>query len=131
MKITLLPTAATTLAAALLAIALVGTAQARCKVYPTRGENRSGAIGGMLDSRGQDSIEASDAHDCVRDTDPRTPPKPNPTRPAGPATTPTTPTATTPVVGTPGQTATRPPAPPLPKVELCDRKPSLPQCRTN
>ena len=50
------------------AIAMAGfsvNASALCKTYPTRAENRSGAIGEILDERGVPEIEASDEQPCV------------------------------------------------------------------
>ena len=59
-------------------IAMAGfsvNAAALCKVYPTRGENRSGAIGGYLDEIGVPEIGASDEAPCVPDP-PDTPDEP-------------------------------------------------------
>lgn len=61
------------------AIAMAGfsvNASALCKTYPTRGENRSGAIGGILDERDVPAIEASDEQPCVPD-------RPDPAEPKG------------------------------------------------
>jgi hypothetical protein len=68
----------------LIAAAIFGSfsvnANALCKEYPTRAENRNGAIGGKLDDRGLDAIGASGEQPCRKDgpETPKHPPKKGP-----------------------------------------------------
>jgi hypothetical protein len=98
-----------------LAIAWATGAHAACKEYPTGGENRTGAIGDILNDRNQDAVGGSNEQPCRRDEPPAKKP---------PATVHTPPPPPPP----PPHHVSRPSQEPSGDPAACAHKTNLPQC---